>query len=133
MLLVQKQIPPQISAIWPVIFLALMLTVACKKEKKVSLPVVETGSVYNITKHSAQVNIRVTDEGGATVTAVGACWSENINPDLSSNVSNVGQGTGDFISILNDLDSNTTYYVRAYATNSAGTAYGINMMFTTAN
>ena len=65
------------------------------------------------------------------VTGTGVCWAKSINPDLSDNVSNVGQGIGEFISILTGLDSNTTYNVRAFATNKVGTTYGNNLTFTT--
>lgn len=115
------------------IIMVLFCAVACKKDKKATLPTVETVSVADITSSSAKINIKVSDDGGATVTAVGACWAKTANPDLSSNVSNVGQGTGDFISILSGLDPSTTYHVRAFATNEAGTTYGADMSFTTLN
>jgi len=42
-----------------------------------------------------------------------------------------GGGTGSFSSAINGLNANTTYFVRAYATNSAGTVYGNAVSFTT--
>ena len=74
----------------------------------------------------------VTSDGGAPVTARGVVWSSsNSLPtvDLSTKTTN-GTGTGDFISALSGLTQNTAYYVRAYATNSKGTAYGAVTTFT---
>jgi len=65
------------------------------------------------------------DDGGATITARGVCWSNtNVTPDLTCSHSSDGSGEGVFTSTMGGLDVSTKYYVRAYATNSAGTAYG---------
>ena len=103
----------------------------CKKEENKTIPTVTIVSITGITSSSAKITTKVTDEGGSTVTGTGACWGKSSNPDLSNNVSNVGGGLGEFISILTNLDSNTTYYVRAFATNELGTAYSNSMTFTT--
>ena len=67
----------------------------------------------------------VTSDGGATVTARGVCWSStNAMPDITNSHSSDGVGTGTFVSTLAGLDVSVQYYVRAYATNAAGTAYG---------
>jgi len=67
----------------------------------------------------------VTNDGGSAVTARGVCWSTtNPLPALTDSISRDGVGTGVFTSTLRGLDVTTTYYVRAYATNGAGTAYG---------
>ena len=67
----------------------------------------------------------ITDDGGATVVARGVCWSAtNMTPDITGSHSTDGTGTGAFTSVLGGLDVSKNYYVRAYATNSAGTAYG---------
>ena len=73
----------------------------------------------------------VTADGGATVTARGICWSTSQNPTISGSHTTDGTGTGTFTSNMTGLEPNTTYYVRAYATNSAGTAYGDQVSFTT--
>ena len=73
----------------------------------------------------------VTDDGHAAVTTRGVCWSTSPNPTLSGNHTSDGAGLGGFTSILSNLTPNTTYYVRAYATNSVGTAYGEQLTFTT--
>lgn len=97
-----------------------------------TLPTLTTKSViYNITKNSAQSGGNVTDDGGTTVTARGVCWSTSQNPTISDDHTTDGSGTGSFTSSLSGLTRNTTYYVRAYATNSVGTAYGNEISFQT--
>ena len=88
------------------------------------LPTVTTDNATNITSTSATSGGEVTDDGGATVTARGVCWSIAINPTLSDDYTTDGSGMGAFVSELTGLTENTLYYVRAYATNSEGTAYG---------
>ena len=73
----------------------------------------------------------ITNGGGATIIARGVCWSTSPNPTIANNITSDGTGTGNFTSTLTGLSSSTTYYVRAYATNSAGTAYGNQVNFTT--
>ena len=97
----------------------------------VTLPTVVTAEVTEITTNSAKCGGEVTNDGGAEVTERGICWSTNVNPTLNGNHVASGTGTGDFTAALDRLDANTTYYVRAYATNEAGTAYGLDMEFVT--
>ena len=94
-------------------------------------PSVMTASVSDITAVSATCGGIITSDGGAIVTARGVCWSTSHNPTVSSNHTTDGSGTGSFTSTLTSLTPNTTYYVRAYATNSAGTAYGNEVSFAT--
>ena len=95
------------------------------------LPTVTTSTVSNITTNSATCGGNVTNDGNATVTARGLCWSTSHNPTISSSHTTNGSGTGSFTSSITGLSENTTYYVRAYATNSAGTAYGEERTFKT--
>ena len=95
------------------------------------LPTVTTNSVTNITKNSAQCGGNVTSDGGATVTERGVCWSTYQNPTIYDNTTYGGEGTGVFTCHIINLSPGTTYYVRAYATNSQGTAYGNQISFTT--
>ncbi|MEI8202318.1 MAG: FISUMP domain-containing protein [Bacteroidota bacterium] len=74
----------------------------------------------------------VTSDGGLAVTARGVCWSTSHNPTLSNSFTIDSSGIGSFTSGINGLTSGTTYFVRAYATNSLGTAYGNEVSFTTA-
>ena len=92
---------------------------------------VTTDAVSNVTKNTAICGGNVTSDGGGTVTARGVCWSTSQNPTINNNRSIDGIGTGNFISNLSNLAPQTTYYVRAYATNEAGTSYGAQKSFTT--
>jgi hypothetical protein len=96
-----------------------------------TLPVVSTDSVTQITSFSAVSGGNITNDGGASVSARGVCWSTSPNPTISGSKTTEGTGAGKFTSTLNGLTSNQTYYVRAYATNSAGTAYGDEVIFKT--
>ena len=90
-------------------------------------PVVVTACISDVPTTSATGGGRVISDGGATVTARGVCWSSSsIDPDLSSaeGYTTDGTGTGDFTSSIRGLTTGKTYFVRAYATNSAGTSYG---------
>ena len=99
--------------------------------KHIDLPEVTTVEPTNIAITSAVTGGNVTSDGGAEVTAKGVCWSTSQNPTISDSFSTDGIGLGEYISIINGLTINTTYYVRAYATNAAGTAYGEEFSFTT--
>ena len=94
-------------------------------------PTVTTTAISAIDKTTATGGGNVTADGGATVTARGICWSTSQNPTITGNHTTNGTGTGSFTSSMTGLTANTTYYVRAYATNSAGTAYGEEVSFTT--
>jgi len=97
------------------------------------LATLSTTAATSITDISAVFGGNITNNGGATITARGVVWSTSQTPTLSNNLGSTvdGSGTGSFTSNLISLTANTTYYVRAYATNSAGTAYGNEVSFTT--
>jgi len=95
------------------------------------LPTVTSSNISNITATTATGGGNVTSQGTTTVTARGVCWSFTTNPTISDNHTSNGSGTGSFTSILTGLEPVTTYYVRAYATNSAGTSYGNQQNLTT--
>ena len=101
--------------------------------QNIELPTVTTTNVSNITQTTATSGGNVTDDGGATLTARGVCWSTSQNPTISNSHTADGNGTGSFTSNITGLTANTTYYVRAYATNEKGTAYGEQRSFTTLN
>jgi uncharacterized protein (TIGR02145 family) len=73
----------------------------------------------------------VTNDGGAAITARGVCWNTSPNPTVANSKTSDGTGTGTFVSSITGLLANTTYHVRAYATNSVGTSYGSDLVFTT--
>lgn len=100
-------------------------------EKNYELPTVVTNNVTNVTKTGAVCGGKVTSDGNATVTARGVCWSTTQNPTINNNKTSSGSGIGSFTSNITGLQPGTTYYVRAYATNSQGTAYGSQKSFTT--
>lgn len=95
------------------------------------LPAVTTTATTNITSTTASSGGTVTDEGAAPVTAYGVCWGITHSPTVADDYTTDGSGTGSFVSDLDGLSSYTTYYVRAYATNSNGTKYGTETSFTT--
>ena len=96
-----------------------------------SAPTVTTTSASNITQTTATCGGNVTADGGQTVTARGVCYSTTSNPTISNSKVTSGSGTGSFTCNLTGLTAGTKYYVRAYATNSKGTAYGTEKTFTT--
>ena len=95
------------------------------------LPTVVTAEVSEITTNSAVCGGEVTNDGGAEVTERGICWSTNANPTLDDSHIAIGTGIGEFVATVSGLDENTTYHVRAYATNEKGMAYGLDREFTT--
>jgi hypothetical protein len=97
-----------------------------------SLPTITTTAISSISSTSAVSGGNITLDGGATVTARGVCWSTSTSPTITlSTKTTDGTGTGVFTSTLTGLAGGTTYYVRAYATNSFGTAYGNEISFKT--
>jgi hypothetical protein len=94
-------------------------------------PAISTLTVSAITKNSAISGGNITSNGGVSITEKGVCWSINPTPNLSDDKTSDGTGTGIFSSSITGLSSNTKYYVRAYATNDIGTAYGNEISFTT--
>ena len=102
-----------------------------KNEQEVTTPSVTTGDVTNITTTTASCSGNVTSDGGSSVTARGVCWSTSQNPTTSNSKTTNGTGLGTYTSHITGLSPNTTYYVRAYAINSQGTAYGEQRNFIT--
>ena len=96
-----------------------------------NLPTTTTNDVTNIVLPNATCGGNITSNGGATITARGVCWSTNPNPTITDSKTTNGTGTGTYTSTLVNLQSATTYYVRAYAINSVGTGYGSEKTFTT--
>jgi pectin methylesterase-like acyl-CoA thioesterase len=97
----------------------------------VSLPTVTTATITGITISTATGGGNAVSDGGATITAKGICYSRWGTPTIDSSHTSDGTGTGSFTSSLSGLTGGTTYYVRAYATNSVGTAYGTQTSFGT--
>jgi len=95
------------------------------------IPTVITTAVSSFGTTTANGGGNVTFDGGATVTAKGVCWGPSPNPTTDDAKTGDGTGVGTFVSGLTGLTPATTYHIRAYATNSAGTAYGLDISFTT--
>lgn len=109
-------------------------TVRCLRDLQMQgLPTVTTAAVNTISQTTATSGGNVTSDGVSDVTARGVCWSTSSNPTLSDSHTTDGSGTGEFVSNITNLNSNTQYNVRAYATNNVGTAYGDEQIFTTLN
>jgi uncharacterized protein (TIGR02145 family) len=108
---------------------------SCKKEKEKELfqPVLTTLEVSGITQADAVSGGKITDDGGSDVTSRGVCWDTSPIPTVYNNKTTDGAGSGSFVSTLSGLTSSTKYYLRAYATNSSGTAYGDEVSFITQN
>jgi len=97
------------------------------------LPTITTTNVTLVTPTTAQSGGNITSDGNTTITERGICYSTTTSPTIA-NSKLVAAGTlGIFTSNLTDLTAGTTYYLRAYATNSIGTAYGSEISFTTYN
>ncbi len=127
--------------IYPLLLIGVFFVFAgsCKKDDddngdiNAGKPEVTTTTVTDITQTTAKSGGNITSDGEVTVTARGVCWSIGQTPTTTDNKTTDGTGAGEFSSLLIGLVPNTTYYVRAYATNSYGTAYGSPMSFTTQN
>ncbi|MDX9749180.1 MAG: FISUMP domain-containing protein [Paludibacter sp.] len=94
-----------------------------------SIPEVITAAINSITSYTAISGGEISHDGGETVMARGVCWSTSPNPTVNNSKTVNGNGKGSYTSTLSNLKSGTQYYVRAYATNSRGTAYGNEHIF----
>ncbi|MBQ3789259.1 MAG: carboxypeptidase regulatory-like domain-containing protein [Bacteroidales bacterium] len=101
------------------------------KATGLDLPTVTTSNVSNITASSATCGGNVTADGGSYVTERGICWGTSNLPTIDGNHQAMGQGNGTFTCNMSNLEPDNVYYVRAYATNNRGTAYGEQKQFTT--
>jgi hypothetical protein len=132
-----------LSAIGPLLFGSF----GCKKDNAnkdsitntpaVKLPTLTTSAIYglstglDVTQKNAVSGGNITSDGGDTIIARGICWSRNQSPTIADSKSTDGTGTGIFSSSLSGLTQGVFYYVRAYATNNVGTAYGNEVAFIT--
>ena len=97
----------------------------------IELPDVVTNEVTSITTTTATAGGEILSDGGSTITECGVCWSTEGEPTVEGNHATATATTGVFTVNLTELSQNTTYYIRAYATNEAGTGYGDVLTFTT--
>jgi|ERR1035438_131291 hypothetical protein len=118
--------------------LSILMSVSTSCSKKdsstttaITVPVLTTVTITSITESTAMSGGNISSNGGSAVLTSGVCWGLAANPTISDSKTTDGTLTGAFASAITGLTSKTTYYVRAYATNSAGTAYGAQQSFTT--
>jgi hypothetical protein len=120
-------------------FSALVLLVAgasCKKTPAPtppSLPTVTTTAIVQLDITSITSGGTVLDDGGGNVTQRGVCWATQPYPTINDSLTNDGGGTGPFNSLVTTLKPNTAYYLRAYAINAAGVAYGLQQTIQTSD
>ncbi|MBX7181984.1 MAG: fibrobacter succinogenes major paralogous domain-containing protein [Bacteroidia bacterium] len=110
-----------------------LLVQACSDGNKLASPELSTNAVSNITAKSVVCGGKISASPGSTVTEKGLCWSTQPNPTKSNSFLNLGSGMSNFTSVVNGLQPNTTYYIRAYAANSSGISYGNQESFKTLN
>ncbi|MFM7585665.1 MAG: FISUMP domain-containing protein, partial [Bacteroidota bacterium] len=112
------------------------LSVRCIKDASISsvnavLPYLITLPFAGINQNSATGGGRILSDGGSPITSKGVCWSTTRNPSLVHPNATAGGSSFTYSVSLTGLNPGTWYYVRAFATNSAGTAYGPERMFHT--
>lgn len=96
------------------------------------IPIITTSSISDTTATTATCGGNISSDAGSLVTSKGVCWSTTSGPTVALGTKTTdGTGTGSFSSNITGLSANTTYYVRAYATNANGTAYGNEVSFRT--
>lgn len=96
-----------------------------------STPVITKVVIGDVTSKTIEIQVQVSDDGRKKVTARGVCWSEYEQPTLKDYYTEEGQGTGSFVTTMNNLKASTTYYIRAYATNEMGTTYSSQQVVST--
>jgi uncharacterized protein (TIGR02145 family) len=113
------------------IFISLLvISTACKNKENNKIPDLTTTNISLIAANSANGGGNITNSY-SNLTGEGVCWSKSHLPTVDGNKTTNEIPTVSFASNINGLESNTTYYVRAYATNIAGTGYGNEVSFTT--
>ena len=116
------------------LLLILTFTESCNKEDEEDAalpPTLSTSSVNDVIQTTATSGGNIISDGGAAITSRGVCWGSATNPTVDNNKTLDGVGTGNFVSTITGLTPGSVYFIRAYATNSAGTGYGAVVSFTT--
>jgi uncharacterized protein (TIGR02145 family) len=115
------------------VILITLIILSCKKDEPTTIPHLSTSSITNITITTAVSGGTIASDGGAKIIEDGVCWSTSLNPSITDDKTVDRADSAKFISSLSGLTAGTTYHLRAYATNSVGTAYGVDTSFTTYN
>jgi len=109
-----------------------IMVAGCKKDKQAVVATLTTNSVTSVTATTASAGGDISNLGGSSLTSKGVCWAVHTNPTIADSIKyGSGGGTGAFNLSLTGLNANTVYYVRAFAINGTGTAYGNQVTFTT--
>lgn len=119
------------KTLFKLVTIILFLGYLCSSCKKEEVPSVTTVGVTDIDGVSAVSGGNITNEGSGIVLTRGVCWSTTTTPTINNSKTSDGAGVSSFISNLSGLSGATTYYIRAYATNEAGTGYGMTLSFRT--
>lgn len=106
---------------------ALACSVRCLRD---ILPTVGSTEAIQITKNSATIKSAIIHDGNSNILSRGFCWNTDGNPTLSDNYITSTLETNEWDGRVTGLNPNTQYFIRAYATNEEGTAYGNELMFT---
>lgn len=103
----------------------------CNEEESTTKPVLDTSEVGVITEATASCTCTITTDGNSTISERGVCWSTSPNPTIANDKTSIAYGNEKYYCTIKNLSPNTIYYVRAYAINKVGTAYGLQTTFTT--
>jgi uncharacterized protein (TIGR02145 family) len=119
------------NSIYLVLISIISIMIMAQGCKKPTVPALTTVDVSDVTLTTAVSGGVITSDGGEEILEKGVCWSTTEKPTTASSKTSDGNGSANFTSNIVGLTAGTPYYVRAYATNSVGTAYGNELMFTT--
>lgn len=111
--------------------LTLLLTTSCSKDEINEPPIVSSIEVFDITNTSAKCFSEISTASSGKIASKGVCYGTAPDPTVNGSKTDDGNGFGSFISKIENLEANKEYFVRAYATNEAGTSYGENILFKT--
>jgi uncharacterized protein (TIGR02145 family) len=105
--------------------------VAVRTDRIPTVPVVETSGIHTVTQFTATAGGTVRDDGGSEISSYGVCWDTLHDPSIEGTHVSFSGGTFPFSTTIKNLEQGTLYYVKAYAINSTGLAYGNEVVFRT--